>query len=58
MALVAKRQGDKERALKHLREGTRGLAGFCDSPTYCMMPELMELYPDLRVVLVQRDPKR
>lgn len=55
---MAKRQGDKERALKKLREGTRGLAGLSDSPTPFVIPELLELYPELKVVLVQRDPKK
>ena len=44
--------------LKHLREATAGYAGATDMPTVDFLPELLELYPEARVVLVGRDPER
>ena len=56
--LDAKRQGDKERALKLIREFARGFAGITVTPKPQIIPEPMELYPDVKVMLVGRDPKR
>ena len=47
---------DHERTLKLLREAVRGYAGLVDIPCIWFLPELLELFPDLRVVLVTRDP--
>lgn len=44
------------KTLKHLRDATRGFVGTTDLPTIDFIPELIELYPDAKVVLVRRDP--
>ncbi|KJZ71270.1 hypothetical protein HIM_09343 [Hirsutella minnesotensis 3608] len=45
--------------LKLLRQATAGFVGVADCPlAVCFLPELLELYPDARVVLVTRDPDR
>jgi hypothetical protein len=54
--LIAKQRGDRQAALKALREGTRGFAGFSDTPAGFLVPEFVELYPDIKVILVERDP--
>lgn len=58
LAYAARRQGDRERVLKHVRDATRGYVGTTDMPTLDFLPELLELYPEARVVLVGRDPER
>lgn len=50
--------GDRERLLKTLREATAGFVGTADCPMFHFLPELLELYPDAKVVLVTRDPAR
>ena len=57
-AYEAKRRGDKEQVLKYVREATKGFVGTTDMPTLDFIPEMLELYPDARVVLVGRDPER
>jgi hypothetical protein len=54
----AKYAGDKEQAVKLLRELTSGFVGCTDAPHNFVVPELVELYPDAKVVLVTRDPQR
>jgi hypothetical protein len=54
----AKQAGEKELALKLLREVTTGYAACTDMPHAMVTPELVELYPDAKVVLVTRDPER
>lgn len=56
-ALKQRRNGQKEEALKALREGCRGFAAITDLPAILFVPELLELYPDLKVILVLRDPR-
>ncbi|KAH8682095.1 P-loop containing nucleoside triphosphate hydrolase protein [Xylariales sp. PMI_506] len=51
-----RRQGDRARLLKTLEEVIRGFVGCADVPMVHFLPELMELYPDAKVVLVTRDP--
>lgn len=46
---------DNPALLARLRRITAGYVGIADAPAYILMPELMELYPDVRVVLVTRD---
>ncbi|KAI0149341.1 P-loop containing nucleoside triphosphate hydrolase protein [Pestalotiopsis sp. NC0098] len=53
----AKADGDRETSLKLLRENMAGYAGGTDVPIVCAVPELVELYPDVKVVLVTRDPE-
>ncbi|KAH6658707.1 hypothetical protein BKA67DRAFT_635786 [Truncatella angustata] len=50
--------GDQELAFKLLREVTNGYSGCTDMPHVMMIPELVELYPDAKVVLVTRNPGR
>ncbi|KAH9900160.1 hypothetical protein F4778DRAFT_159581 [Xylariomycetidae sp. FL2044] len=49
--------GDRARTLKALREATAGFAGCADVPLAHFVPELLELYPNAKVVLVTRDPE-
>lgn len=42
--------------LRVLREITTGYAAVTDLPNTDFVPELLELYPDAKVVLVTRDP--
>lgn len=57
-AYQARRDGDRARTLKVVRELTTGYVGITDVPGNNFIPELLELYPDARVVLVTRDPQR
>lgn len=41
--------------MKLLREATAGFVAVADSPNNFFLPELCELYPDARVVLVTRN---
>ncbi|KAI0801581.1 P-loop containing nucleoside triphosphate hydrolase protein [Xylaria sp. FL0064] len=54
----AKARGDKPETLRLLREVTAGFVGVADMPPLDFIPELMELYPEAKVVLVERDPDR
>lgn len=54
----AREAGEKARTLKLLRELVAGFAGVTDLPAIDFVPELLELYPDARVVLVTRDRER
>lgn len=49
---------DRALFLSHLRRMTVGFVGVADTPAYCVMPELLALYPDAKVVLVTRDRER
>ncbi|KAK9779754.1 hypothetical protein SCAR479_03361 [Seiridium cardinale] len=53
-----KREGDRARLMKTLQEVIGGFVGCSDCPMIHFLPELMELYPDAKVVLVTRDPER
>lgn len=44
--------------MKLLSTITTGFVGITDSPGSSFVPELQELYPDAKVVLVTRDPQR
>ncbi|KAJ1333239.1 Sulfotransferase domain-containing protein [Microdochium nivale] len=55
-AFQARNAGDHKKTLKHVRDATRGFVGTTDQPTIDFIPELIELYPDAKVVLVRRDP--
>lgn len=57
-AYEAREAGDKERTLKLVRKATAGFTVVADLPPIDFMPELMELYPDAKVVLVRRDPEK
>ncbi|KAI8632921.1 P-loop containing nucleoside triphosphate hydrolase protein [Xylariaceae sp. FL1651] len=52
-----RREGDRARLLKTLKECIAGFAACADAPMIHFLPELLELYPDVKVVLVTRDPK-
>ncbi|KAI1827575.1 P-loop containing nucleoside triphosphate hydrolase protein [Xylaria intraflava] len=54
----ARKRGDKEVMMKLLREVTAGFVGVGDLPILDFIPELMELYPEAKVVLVEREPDR
>lgn len=45
-------------ALKGIREVTKGYAACTDVPHILAVPEMLEIYPDAKVVLVTRDPVR
>ncbi|PTB69299.1 hypothetical protein BBK36DRAFT_1110273 [Trichoderma citrinoviride] len=44
--------------MKLLREATAGFVAVTDTPGNAFIPELLELYPEAKVVLVTRDPDR
>ena len=44
--------------MKALREATRGFVGTSDMPANQFVAELVELYPEAKVVCVTRDPAR
>lgn len=41
---------------KLLAEATAGFAAVADNPAIMFLPELLDLYPGAKVVLVERDP--
>lgn len=51
-------RNNKPVLMKLLREATAGFVGVTDAPATMFLPELLELYPDAKVVLVERDPDR
>jgi hypothetical protein len=53
----AKHGGDKELTLKFAQKVTAGFVGCTDFPYICITSELLELYPEAKVVLITRDPK-
>lgn len=53
---VYKWRHDKPRLMKALREATRGFVAIADVPGNHFIEELMELYPEAKVVDVKRDP--
>jgi hypothetical protein len=55
-AYEARNAGHRETTLKLVQKATAGFVGTADLPPSDFMPELMELYPDAKVVLVRRDP--
>ncbi|KAI0381303.1 hypothetical protein F5Y04DRAFT_255201 [Hypomontagnella monticulosa] len=57
-AYAAREAGNKEETLKLVRKATEGFAATADLPPADFMPELMELYPDAKVILVKRDPQK
>lgn len=57
-AYEAREAGNKEETLKLVRKATAGFAATADLPPSDFMPEMMELYPDAKVVLVKRDPQK
>lgn len=54
----AREAGDKTRTLRLLRELVAGFAGVTDLPAIDFIPELLEISPGAKVVLVTRDPAR
>ncbi|KAI1135781.1 P-loop containing nucleoside triphosphate hydrolase protein [Hypoxylon sp. FL0543] len=57
-AYEAREAGDKDLTLKLVRKATAGFVATADLPPSDFMPEMMEIYPDAKVVLVRRDPER
>ncbi|KAK8122887.1 hypothetical protein PG984_011557 [Apiospora sp. TS-2023a] len=57
-AYEARQAGDKEKVLKLVRQQVSGYVGCTDMPNVDFLPELLELYPDVKVVLVTRDPAK
>lgn len=57
-AYAAKHAGDRDRTLRLIRALTAGFVGCADMPPIDFLPELLELYPDAKVVLTTRDPDR
>ncbi|KAI1412524.1 hypothetical protein F5Y13DRAFT_162888 [Hypoxylon sp. FL1857] len=55
-AYEAKAAGENEKCLKYVQQATAGYVATADLPTVHFIPELRELYPDAKVVLVNRDP--
>lgn len=54
----AKEAGDKPRMLKLLREATAGFVAITDVPGNALIRELQELYPDAKVIVVNRNKER
>ncbi|KAI1733660.1 hypothetical protein F4680DRAFT_440873 [Xylaria scruposa] len=57
-AYEAREAGDREETLKLVRKATAGFVGTADLPPADFMSEMVELYPDAKVVLVKRDATR
>lgn len=57
-AYEAREAGDKEETLKLVRKATAGFVATADLPPSDFIPEMMELYPEAKVVLVRRDPEK
>ncbi|KAI0163523.1 hypothetical protein BJ166DRAFT_295747 [Pestalotiopsis sp. NC0098] len=57
-AYAAREAGDKEETLKLVRKATQGFVATADLPPADFIPEMLELYPDAKVVLVRRDATR
>jgi hypothetical protein len=51
-------KGDHERCKKIIKEMSRGFVAVSDLPFYPFAPELAELYPEAKVILVERDPDK
>ncbi|EHK20088.1 uncharacterized protein TRIVIDRAFT_155537 [Trichoderma virens Gv29-8] len=51
-------RNNKPVLMKLLREATAGFVAVTDAPATAFIAELVELYPDAKVVLVTRDPDR
>lgn len=49
---------DKSEMLSRLGRITAGYVGIADAPAFLLLPELLTLYPEARVVLVTRDRMR
>jgi hypothetical protein len=56
-AFRARRAGDIERAKKIVAQQTKGYAVLLDVPHISFVPELVELYPEAKFVLVERNPE-
>ncbi|KAI1331105.1 hypothetical protein F5Y16DRAFT_408219 [Xylariaceae sp. FL0255] len=56
--IEARRKGNKEKTLKLVRTATAGFDAVADAPPNDFIPELVELYPDSKVILVKRDPEK
>ncbi|KAH8668975.1 P-loop containing nucleoside triphosphate hydrolase protein [Xylariales sp. PMI_506] len=54
-AYEARFAGDKERVLKLVQQQMTGYVGCTDMPNADFLPELLELYPNIKVVLVTRN---
>ncbi|KAF7558892.1 hypothetical protein G7046_g5258 [Stylonectria norvegica] len=46
---------DRPRLLKLLREATAGFVAITDAPANCFVGELLEIYPDAKVICVRRN---
>lgn len=57
-AYQAKHAGDRERTHKLLRELMAGFVACTDMPPLDFVPELMDIYPDAKVVVTTRDPEK
>jgi hypothetical protein len=55
-ALLAREAGDTERAKRIAKELTTGYVGLTDAPHSMFVLELAEIYPNAKVVVVERDP--
>jgi hypothetical protein len=56
--LRAKLAGEKLLSMKLMKERLTGFVGCSDYPGVLLIPELLELYPNAKVVLVTRDADR
>jgi hypothetical protein len=56
LALRAHAAGNHEFVIQYLRKIMAGFVGCTDFPAWMYVPELLEVYPDAKVVLVERDP--
>ncbi|KAH8671453.1 hypothetical protein BX600DRAFT_248522 [Xylariales sp. PMI_506] len=57
-AYVAKRRGDRQRCVKLVHQVTDGFVGCVDLPAINFVAELIEAYPEAKVVLVTREPEK
>lgn len=55
---VLRARKDKPKLLKLLREATVGYVAITDAPAVLFVPELVELYPDAKVIVVDRDTEQ
>lgn len=55
-AWQARKAGDRARCLMLLGLVTKGFTALVDMPVVAFLPELAELYPDAKFIIVSRDP--
>lgn len=58
LLLNAARQEDREKRQKMIRKLLAGQKGLCDFPVVFFLPDLLDMYPDIKIVLNKRENSR